>query len=310
MPEFNKDFIQYNDKKVKEEKSSLAFYLSTRIAFYIVLIFFAIFFIWYTAFISTHSFFAVSGVSMMGTLNNQIPAQEMEAGKDFQNASYDAVYIDRLSKAEIFDIVVIETKEIDPKTGKNKHIIKRVMAQEGDYITIAKAENALGEERFYFHRIAAESLIDGKVGEDFVDLQARLEENDENGYAIYSALDWNKKAATQPVALSGGSQIYEQNFYNTFLESFILSENKQQFLDEGKFFVSDAGLLYVQVPNGKFFYMGDNRNHSTDARERGFENERAIVGRSEFVVFDFNFGNRLLEVVKFYFKEVEKFFAR
>lgn len=303
MAEFNKDFIQYSDKKVKEEKHNLTFYLSTRITFYIVLIFFAIFFIWYTAFITTHSFYAVSGVSMMGTLNNQISSSEMESGKNLQDVSYDAVYIDRTTKARIFDIVVIETKEIDTKTGKNKNIIKRVMAQEGDYITIAKATVA-GEEHFYFHRISADSLIEGQVSEEFSDEMAILQEEGQNGYGIYSYADWDKKPATREFSTGNGSHVYEEDFFNIFLEGFFLETG------EFEYYVSNAGLVYVKVPQGKFFYMGDNRNHSTDARGRGFGEVSSIVGRSEFIVYNFNFGNRLWEVVKFYFSQMTNFFAR
>ena len=41
-----------------------------------------------------------------------------------------------------------------------------------------------------------------------------------------------------------------------------------------------------------------------------FEDASKIVGRGEIVVKNFNFVNRLWEVIKFYFSEVEKFFAK
>ena len=98
------------------------------------------------------------------------------------------------------------------------------------------------------------------------------------------------------------SHKYEYNFFTNFLSDF----------EEGadNFYVSDDGLVYVKVPQGKFFYLGDNRAHSSDARERGFCDIGNIVGRSEFFVKDYNFANRLWEVVKYYFKEIDKFFAR
>ena len=75
-------------------------------------------------------------------------------------------------------------------------------------------------------------------------------------------------------------------------------------------YVSENGLIYVQVPEGKYFCMGDNRGHSDDSRKNGFYDVEYIVGRVEFIVYDHNFGNRLWEVVKYYFGQVEEFFAR
>ena len=100
------------------------------------------------------------------------------------------------------------------------------------------------------------------------------------------------------------SHQYEYNFYETFLKNYTQ--------ESSEFYVSDNGLLYVKVPQGKFFYMGDNRAHSSDAREtdKGFGNNNYIVGKVESFVFNYNFANRLWEVVKYYFKEIDKFFAR
>lgn len=301
MNEFNKDFIQYNDKKVKEEKHHLAFYLSTRIIFYIVLIFFAIFLIWYTAFVSTHSFYAVSGVSMMGTLNNQISDEKLHSFENLRQTSYDAVYVDKMTKPKLFDIVVIEMDETDKETGKKKSIIKRIMAQEGDYVTIAKATVA-GHEHFYFHRIPAENVVDGKIVEGFNDESALLEENGKNSYRIYSYDDWDKEKAF--IEAGEKPHFYETVFYDTYLFGYFEGQSENEFV------VSDEGLVYVKVPEGKFFYMGDNRGHSDDARLNGFGDISKIVGRTEFIIHDFNFVNRLWEVVKFYFSEVENFFAR
>lgn len=289
---FSGDFIRFDKKKVKDETSNLAFYLFTRITFYVLLIFFAIFFIWYTVFISTHSFYAVSGVSMMGTLNGQITAQRLESGEDLRNVAYDAVYIDRSSSARVFDIVVIQLPD------KKESIIKRLMAQEGDYISIAKVDTADGGQEYRFFRIPK-----GADPNNFTDDMAMVEEDGTNGYSIYSYQNWNtRKPATDPLSLDGGTHAYEDNFYTKFLAAY--DPQKPEY------HVSQNGLLYVQVPKGKIFYMGDNRGHSDDARENGFCDKSCIVGRSEFIIYNFNFGNRLLEVVKFYFKQVEKFFVR
>lgn len=291
MEKFDKNFIQYNDEKVKSEKHNLTWYLTTRIIFYILLIFFAIFFIWYTAFITTHSFYTVSGPSMMPTLNARITDADFDNPKlDYvQSITYDAVYINKASKAKVFDIVVVNRKS------DNKDVIKRLMATEGDYISIAKDETGF----FKFYRIAKDTNM-----ENFSDEQAKLDEmSGENGYKIRSYQEWTNLRDSK---IENGIE-YEENFFKNYIKNNYASDDRKDDI-----FISDSGLIYVKVPKNKCFYMGDNRGHSGDSRaqEAGFEDYSRIVGRGEFIVYDYNFGNRLWEVVKFYFREMEKFFAR
>lgn len=295
MGKFSDDFIQYSNKKVKDETKNLTLYFITHITLYIVLLFFVIFFAWYTVFVTTHKFYAVYGPSMMSTLNSQIKPNEIAVSR---KTSYDAVYVDTLTKPKAFDIVVVERPNSDS-------VIKRLMAVEGDYITIAKGKTESGEECFYFYRIA-----NGENIEEFLDDDAKLVENrGENGYNIYSYQDWfDNREVSVDISVEVEGQVftnnYEENFYLTFLDGYGKTDVE---LD---YFVSNSGLIYVKVPEGKVFCMGDNRGHSTDSRENGFFDKNFVVGRAEFIIYNHNFVNRIWEVIKFYFSEVEKFFAR
>lgn len=289
MNNFDGEFIQYSKKKSKNETQNLALYLFTHITLYIVLIFFLIFFAWYTVFITTHRFYAVSGVSMEPTLNTQIP-EEKFGSDEARKITHDAVYVDRFAKIKVFDVVVIELPGEDS-------IIKRVVAQGGDYITIAK----VGEEYRYFR------IPKGTNLEEFSDEQAIVDETGALGYSIYSYAAWSDLADPIEININDQTHTYEEAFYNTFLkEYYMLDENEKA----ESFYVSASGLLFVKVPEGKFFCMGDNRAFSTDSRKHGFFDQSHMVGRTEFVVYNYNFVNRIVEVVKFYFAEVEKFFAR
>lgn len=285
LNKFDNDFIQYNKEKVKDEAQNLALYLSVHISLYILLLFFAIFFIWYTVFMSTHNFYKVIGPSMKNTFNSSIENNDITSSKD-------AVYVNKTEKISLFDVVVINRANKDP-------VIKRVMALEGDYVTIAKGsftQNGETFDTFFFYRISAEDMktLDK---ESFVDETAKLVENaGDNGYQIYDYKDWAN--ASEIYDISG----YESKFYWQFLEG--------EDLMSDEFFVSKSGLVYVKVPENKVFCLGDNRGHSSDSRENGFYSLDNTVGRVDIVVKNQNLLNRWSEVVKFYFSQATKFFAR
>ena len=279
--QFDNNFIQNTEQSVKEEKKSLGFYLTWTITLYIALIFFGIFFSWYTVFVSTHKYYEVVGASMKNTLNAELSDSDSK-GK------IDAVYVNLNDDIKLFDIVVIERDGAES-------IIKRVMAQSGDYVSVVMGEYE-GQPCFYFYRISAEKMKT-LVKDDFADEQAKLVES-AGEYQIKDYADWGANRA----AFEFNGVKYEKNFYDKFLAGYTDG-------DDG-YFVSNSGMIYVEVPQNKFFCMGDNRGHSKDSRIEGFYDKSMLVGRVE--IFDYNFkeGNRFWLVVKFYFSEVEKFFAR
>ncbi len=299
MGKFDGDFIKYDKQKVKDETGKLAFYFIANISFYIFLLFFAIFFAWYSVFVSTHIYYEVKGPSMMTVLNNNITQEQLDtlSDKELEQLSFDAVYIEKYKKIKPFDIVTIR-----PINGDDDYI-KRVMAMEGDYITIAKSKNENNEDCFYFYRIEKGTNL-----ESFDDEMAKLDEGNGENYKIKSATEWFEKGKVSAEKKASGKEnsfVYELDFYNNFLDDYF-----SLIQTEYEYFVSNAGLVYVKVPENMFFFMGDNRAYSADSRILGFYNTNRIVGRCEFIVYNYDFATRLWEVVKFYFHEMEKFFAR
>ena len=54
--------------------------------------------------------------------------------------------------------------------------------------------------------------------------------------------------------------------------------------------LKEGGEIPSVIPEGYFFVMGDNRNHSSDSRSYkvGLVSEDQIVGKAEFILFPFN----------------------
>ncbi len=296
---------RYKIENVAEKKRNEWVTLFVRLFVALVLVFFSIFFIWYAIFLSSHSYYRVDGASMVPTLNADISPSKFD---EAQGISYDCVYVDKKADPKLFDVVVINTHQKNAdKT--NKTIIKRLMATGGDFVTVAKTVDQDGTERMGFFRIPK-----GTDRADYLDEQGLLLESGENGYEIYepNSIWAHKKNFEQPLTFSlkvkvGGEEIeneYDYNFYLTFLKQYG-SEN-----ESFGYFVSSTGLLYVQVPEGSFFYLGDNRAHSSDSREDGFRKVEDIVGPVEIVIYNNNFFKRIGTFMTYFFKEVEKFFAR
>lgn len=283
---FNKEeFIQDIDKKKKEETKSIALYLTTHITLYIVLIFFLIFFIWYTVFSVTHRYYIVEGASMQPYLNASIAPTDT-------SSSQDAVYVNLNGKIEVYDVVVIEGVS---KTSPS--IIKRVVAEEGDFVSIAKSGNS-----FFLFRIDAEDMTLNENNEYTTlvsDENALVFENERNtGYEIRYD-DWN---GVDERVYNGVH--YDYGFYSQFIQGYVNES------DAYSYYVSSDNLIYVQVPEGKTFCLGDNRAHSSDSRTYGFISYDNIVGDVEITVYNYSFVNRVFEVIKYYYYQVEEFFAR
>ena len=272
------NFISYNEKK-KEEIKSIAWYLTTHITLYIVLIFFLIFFAWYTYFVVTHRYYIVYGPSMKPILNEQVADND-------ENSAMDAVYVNLYDRIEVGDIVVI-----NDVSSSGESIIKRVVAESGDYVTIAKSG-----DNFYLYRIPKSMMSQNSNGEKeslLSDSNAIVLENESSsGYEVI----WDESSI-----YVDGNYTYEYKFYDRFFSDSSFNYD---------YYTSQDGLKYVCVPDGYSFCLGDNRAVSADSRRYGFISNENMVGNVELIVYDYSFGNRVLEVIKYYYSQVEDFFAR
>jgi len=166
------------------------------------------------------------------------------------------------------DVVVLQTDSYG-----DEPLIKRVIALEGDAVTIVKKQGTDYEKpMFKVCVVEAEDLQDGKIEEDEIIVL------EEEYIASYDEWTYSSSFTTHP------SKIYDAWFEHTY----ITGENPAVKKDEIKQrqIRDENGIIYTVVPEGEFFYLGDNRAHSSDSRERGTDHISSISGVVQIYVKD------------------------
>ncbi len=270
-----KSFIDEIDERV----SGKLFYkfLVVLVVFYFLIIFCS------QAFYSNFAYISISGESMQNTLNPNPVVVSTNKGEELMQ---DGVYIRFTNRADYNDIAIIRSNL--PTT--HETIIKRVMAQEGDFVTIAKVPNINGGSEFRFMRVKKNSAKVEVIYEDY----------------IKSYQEWNilKESIVDDVS-------YEQRFYEAYqyynynTKTFKVSE------------LGNKNVTFFEVPEGQFFFMGDNRAYSSDARVVGTYKYTDIIGKVVQIVHNGTkyknnnkwWINRTLGVLNVCWKEVLRFFG-
>ncbi len=159
----------------------------------------------------------------------------------------DGVYILLTHDVDYGDIIV-------HKKSADTSVIKRVMAMEGDKICIARVKTAdMEEEQIRFMRV--------KRNSNTVEIL-----NKEDDY-IKSYAKWDEYE-TRLNATSDGVT-YGYNFYHTFIKD----------KTTATYNIEGVDYKFAVIPEGKIFFMGDNRSESVDCRERGAASYEDIEGK-------------------------------
>ena len=246
----------------------------------ILVVFYVLLFITNSWFQNNYRYVTINGTSMQPTLN---PNPVNINGNDVQ----DAVYIKLTSEDITYgDIIIIDKSTYNYNTS----VIKRLLALDGDQISIAKVHVVQGNENYTeyrFMRIKEGSSEIEIVYEDYI-----------AGYGI-----WNSY-----VPILDNEVYYEPYFYRMFLEDSQTTTHYVEGVGNVKF--------YTVMP-GQIFYMGDNRTGSTDARWTGTDSQENVIGRVVSIVHNstsiknslFWWTGRIKEYFAIVFDEIIKYFA-
>lgn len=223
--------------------------------------------IWYFYFKSTYYVSEVQGSSMQPILNSGI---QNDSQKE------DMVYVNRRLKGERGDIVTIQTE------GSDK-IIKRVIAKEGDCVSIYVADDG------FYH----------------VSIKYSWEENAKilNEQYVKSYEEW-KNGGNHFAQEERDGVIYARDFYYMFI------------YNDDENVVNIDGVYYYQIPKNKYFCLGDNRAWSSDSRSRGLFDKSQIQGVAEIIIKggSLNSGSlaskKFNAIVAFYWKKLENSLKR
>lgn len=209
------------------------------------------------AFISTYYYCEITGTSMQPTINKDIVGEN----------SQDGVLVKATKDIHRNDIVIIdEGLKYDPVEDKQvrQTIIKRVIAMDGDAITILLDDFSQDADGYYHTYI-----IDSKNN--------YAERLDESYIAPEDLISWKTTSGRAPRQDSTSHNTtfkYEGLIYDNYLAKYSGSalENTKivvrniDYVDKNGTKQSRPALFY-QLDEDEIFYMGDHRSVSSDARD-------------------------------------------
>lgn len=285
MQIFNKERLVFNFKlKRKQTTQRQEEYIDRKVKKFpkVVFTIFLIYFLLFAAYISWYMYFRdtylLSEVVGISMKDTLNPEIDNTEGSD------DLVYINIKRNPKQFDIITIGGYR--DSNGKSVTLIKRAIALAGDLVTIK-----VGNDGYYHVYTYDEDLEkETQLPEDYVK----------------DPYEWR----TNHISHTYNGVAYENLFFNTFFSS------TSKYADKPELKVEKNGTLFFRVPEYEIFFLGDNRAHSSDARERGTAKIANVQGVVDMILPNANkpganvLGIKTKAILNFYWPKVVNYFER
>lgn len=281
-------YTKHFKEEKEERKAKKSGWLFLFVTIFVCCAFFGIAF----SFNQNYYYIEVEGKSMQPTINPNPVVVVKDFGSYSEEASVqDGVFVRPTKDVDYEDIIILENMFPERKT-----IIKRALAFEGDYVTIAKVENEEGMMVFRLMRVKSGHSKVEILSEDYV-------KSEWEWATLYSPAE-----SQMPQDSQTADVVYEIDFYKTFSKG-----NYQQRI----FQVEGRKIKFFKVPENQLFYLGDNRTQSRDSTEEGTANISNLLGKVVRIARNgtyhsgnvFFFFNRFGEVLSIIWDEILRFFG-
>lgn len=241
---------------------------------------------------ANYSYFLVTGCSMSPAVNSDVYiGMKDENGKeiDTTKTGQDSVLCRKNVKPKHGDIVALALPDASGEN-KEKYLLKRVIAMEGDLVTICKVSN--GSLPVYRVLIVYAGTSEVQVLEEEYLNYSESTLSDSNPYIDQTAFDvykdWTYSGFEQhrpvvPDVLAGVA--YEKGFYSLYLDV------ENNYFMQGSYATSERvevvdGIRFFKLNKDEIFFLGDNRKYSSDSRsgDKGIATTKNVKGVVEMVV--------------------------
>ncbi|HOK87317.1 MAG TPA: signal peptidase I [Fervidobacterium sp.] len=175
--------------------------------------------------------------------------------------------------------------------------VKRLVGKEGDVLTLKQID---GNYKLFVNGAIPEHLasINYELGGVFKYpklweylIEASALKSDKNKYRAYLftlAQKEGNELANMVFSILGGLDPVPYGIdYSVFVEKYLKPQN----INISDYVWTENGQVYIKVPKGFCFFMGDNSTESLDSRYFGFVPDSGIIGRPILRIWPFaNFG--------------------
>lgn len=204
-------------------------------------------------------------------------------------------FIYRIGQPKYGDVVVFKAPiEASPD---EKDFIKRVVAVPGDIVRITPGYILVGENSYSHHELGVQlSGLSAEIGEPMVKLingrvllNGRLVTNEEVATAVG---DPNAKVKVVPGQVIVNGKPLKEPYVAEDPDGpypIVAAElGEPGYVNPAWIVVDKKHRQEVEIPKGKLLVMGDNRNHSNDARFWGLLDRSRVLGKAMFIFWPLN----------------------